>query len=322
LAIARGTAPAQLGRVMETVELLAALRPREAVAAVLLERALLHLGACSGAVFGRGVGDELPEILAATGTEAPSASLWSIVRSVIASGKSWSSADPARIERRLGRVVGAAVPVQRGEEVLGVLFAEPPVGASDVDALDLHLLEGLGCHAAIAFDNASELCRRAERDPLTGLANHGRFWSSLDREVERAQRYGSALSVVLLDLDGFKAYNDTLGHLEGDRALAEVAAVLAASSRGSDTVARYGGEEFGVVLAQTSLAGAVAFARKIVGVIRELRLERESGKFLTVAAGVAELTAMEPDCRSLVRRADAELYRAKAAGGDRVSPGR
>jgi diguanylate cyclase (GGDEF)-like protein len=209
----------------------------------------------------------------------------------------------------------ALVPIASAGQVLAILWLDRRGPGPE-----LQLLEGLACHAAVAFANARELHLRAEHDGLTGIANHGRFWRVLEREVARSQRYGSPLGVVMLDLDDFKGYNDALGHLAGDRALRAVAEGLAKTSRTSDTVARYGGEEFAVVLPQTSLAGGFAFARKALEVVRELGLVRPDGSRLTLAAGAAELQPQE-DSRSLVRRADAELYRAKRQGGDCVCPG-
>ena len=131
---------------------------------------------------------------------------------------------------------------------------------------DLRLLEAIAGHAAVALGNAhryEETLRRAEHDALTGLANHGHFWSSLEREVDRANRYGRSLGLALLDIDHFKAFNDRFGHPRGDEALVSVSRALASRCRAHDIVARYGGEEFAVILPEASIEGALAFGEKI-----------------------------------------------------------
>jgi diguanylate cyclase (GGDEF)-like protein len=314
--------PAHARDLIETLELLAVLRPREAIASLLLERVLLHTGAEHGAVLAPCARDLGTEVLAALGCESETVhSIWRAGAAVLASGKTWTFGSPSApcAAQKDAALVGAVVPIAHAGEVLAALGVAHRGPGASVRESDLWLLEGLARHAAIALANARDLYLRGELDALTGVANHGRFWRVLEGEVERAGRYRSPLSVVMLDLDGFKAYNDALGHLGGDRALSKVADALARSSRASDTLARYGGEEFGAVLPQTSLAGALAFARKAVAVVRELRIERRGGGCLTVAAGAAELDDGQ-DARSLVLRADAELYRAKSSGGDCVFP--
>jgi diguanylate cyclase (GGDEF)-like protein len=169
-------------------------------------------------------------------------------------------------------------------------------------------LEGAAAHEAALL--------RAERDPLTGLANHGRLWVALEHEAARAERYGRAVSVVMLDLDGFKAFNDRHGHLAGDEALARAAALVRERSRASDTAARYGGDEFALVLPETARAGALAVAEKIRASIEGLRIGAGG---VTVSAGVATAPDDGRGAADLVRAADLRLYAAKAGGGNRVA---
>jgi diguanylate cyclase (GGDEF)-like protein len=169
-------------------------------------------------------------------------------------------------------------------------------------------LEGAAAHEAALL--------RAERDPLTGLANHGRLWAALEHEAARAERYGRSVSVVMLDVDGFKKFNDRHGHLAGDEALARAAQLVRERSRASDVAARYGGDEFALVLPETSSAGARAVAEKIRASIEALHLGTGG---VTVSAGVATAPDDGRAATDLVRAADARLYVAKAGGGNRVA---
>jgi diguanylate cyclase (GGDEF)-like protein len=119
----------------------------------------------------------------------------------------------------------------------------------------------------------------------------------------------------MLDLDGFKGWNDRHGHVAGDGALARAARVIAAGTRVSDTAGRYGGDEFALVLPETPLAGAIAVAEKVRAAIEA---ERPEGDPFTLSSGVACAPEDGRSAAELVRAADTRLYAAKAAGGNRV----
>ncbi|MCH7343182.1 diguanylate cyclase [Pelomonas sp. CA6] len=167
------------------------------------------------------------------------------------------------------------------------------------------------------------LSRLSFVDPLTGLANRRRFNEALDDEWRRARRTGSPLALIMADIDGFKAYNDLLGHLQGDHCLGAVAGVFAqAVGRAGDLAARYGGEEFVVLLPGADPAAAAAVAQEI-----RVRCERlaiphpasPTGPVVTLSLGVAACVPTEggkPE--SLISEADAALYRAKQEGRNRV----
>jgi len=177
----------------------------------------------------------------------------------------------------------------------------------------------MAAHATVALSNArsfEETLRRAQTDALTGLANHGHFWSTLEAEVARAERYGRTLSLALLDADHFKAFNDRHGHVSGDEALIALARVVQTSSRVHDTPARYGGEEFAIILPETQREGACAFAEKIRQAIECTDFDGPTE--LTVSIGVAALPDDARTAAALVECADARLYRAKASGRNRV----
>jgi len=181
-------------------------------------------------------------------------------------------------------------------------------------------LRTLAAHGEIALSNArahEAALIRADRDALTGLANHGHVWEALEREASRAHRYGRALAFVMIDVDRFKAFNDRHGHLAGDAALAQIATLVRERSRASDTAGRYGGDELALVLPETSAEGAIAVAEKIRDAAQARTLGATGGS-LTVSAGVACAPTDGKTAADLVRVADARLYRAKAAGGNRV----
>jgi two-component system cell cycle response regulator len=173
---------------------------------------------------------------------------------------------------------------------------------------------------------AEELRRSAEAasemsmtDALTGLLNRYGLQRALQRELAEARRYARPLSCLLLDIDFFKAVNDTYGHAAGDTALAQAARALTESVRGSDVVCRYGGEEFLVLAPETGLEGARALAEKIRMAFSS-RLFGDSAQHvfpLTLSVGVAQLGDAESG-NDMIARADEALYHAKQSGRDRV----
>jgi len=160
------------------------------------------------------------------------------------------------------------------------------------------------------------LKHQAETDPLTGINNRRAFDEIARHDVRLARRYGQRLSLVLFDLDDFKAVNDTHGHQAGDAVLASVARLCEAAVRDVDTLCRWGGEEFALLLPQTDLAEAAGTARRIQEAVRGARLASYPEVKVTCSVGVAEL-AGEP-FEGLVARADRCLYQAKSLGKDRV----
>jgi diguanylate cyclase (GGDEF)-like protein len=159
--------------------------------------------------------------------------------------------------------------------------------------------------------------QQAVTDELTGLSNQRRFRELMAKEVERAQRFSRPLSLLMLDIDDFKEINDTYGHLQGDRVLAEVAALLRGESRGVDEPARYGGEEFAIALPETNVKGALELAERIRKRIEQtpIALDGRSGTVkVRASVGVAGSPGTEPDVSSLIAAADRALYKAKRAG--------
>ena len=156
----------------------------------------------------------------------------------------------------------------------------------------------------------------ASTDGLTGIKNHRAFQESIRAEIAKAVRYGHPLSLLLLDIDNFKSYNDTFGHQSGDEVLKLVARIVAGFARRTDQAARYGGEEFVVLLPETDAPGARRTAERIRAAI-------ESGEWpvrpVTASFGASTLLELETDPTQLVERADQALYASKRAGRNRVT---
>lgn len=184
------------------------------------------------------------------------------------------------------------------------------------------LLESLGLQIAAALQNA-HLYELAMVDGLTGLFMRRYFDARIEEEVERSKRYGSAFSVVMMDVDDFKRLNDAHGHLIGDRVLRGIAHVVKSQMRGVDTAARYGGEEIAVILPRTEMVNAYNVGERIRGAIADLRITTDSDPLqvlrVTASFGIAAYPESGAiDGEDLVRRADRALYRAKKTGKNRV----
>jgi len=157
----------------------------------------------------------------------------------------------------------------------------------------------------------------ADRDWLTGLHNRRYLRTALDGEISRAMRYGRTFSVVLLDVDHFKCYNDTHGHLAGDEILRGVASILRTNGRGEHIYARYGGEEFVVLMPETDKKSALVWAERIRHHVEDFPFEggdTQPEGTVTVSIGVSCFPDDGPDGDALIGRADAALYHAKERG--------
>jgi diguanylate cyclase len=164
-----------------------------------------------------------------------------------------------------------------------------------------------------------ELKALSVTDGLTGLPNHTAWEQAVEREFARARRYAQPAAVLMLDLDHFKAVNDTHGHAAGDAVLRAAGAVLRQLLRALDVPGRYGGEEFGVLLPATDLAGAATIAERIRARLdaRPLVGVGAGGLRVTASIGCAALHAADASAEAWIARADRALYRAKAAGRNR-----
>jgi diguanylate cyclase (GGDEF)-like protein len=179
--------------------------------------------------------------------------------------------------------------------------------------------EGLAESCIPAIENArryGEARKLAETDALTGLYNQRYFHDTLRREVTRAHRYERNLALIVFDLDDFKAVNDEVGHLAGDRVLAQAADRLREAVRSVDVASRIGGDEFAVILPESSADDGEQLYRRVHNSMRGVALGPE-GHSLHLSAGIAELEHGDT-AASIFERADAALYRAKDHGKDRA----
>lgn len=224
------------------------------------------------------------------------------------------------------------VPIAYQDQLWGLLIAHHCRDVRQWQADETELLCQLASQAAIAIHQGElykqletmnrELRKLSARDSLTGLANRHRFDQHLQQEWQRLQRARSSLSLVFCDIDYFKQYNDTYGHLAGDRCLQQVAEVLqTAAHRPADLVARYGGEEFAIILPDTEKEGAMLVAERIRQSLALMAIPHGGSpvKQLTLSMGIAhQIPNGLASPEILIRQADEGLYRAKAAGRDRV----
>jgi diguanylate cyclase (GGDEF)-like protein len=206
------------------------------------------------------------------------------------------------------------LPLTAGRNAFGTLT----LAGDTFDEEQAMTAASLASHAAIALENA-RLHRIVERqalvDGLTGIANRRQCEDALHQEIARADRFGTSLTLVLADLDDFKAINDAHGHAVGDDVLREFASVLRATARDSDLAGRWGGEEFLLLLPGADADGGVQFADRVRRAVAERSFRGRNGEAFTVTCsfGVAEHTATGGE-RDLFAGADRALYRAKRRG--------
>ncbi|MDA8133473.1 MAG: diguanylate cyclase [Desulfobacteraceae bacterium] len=165
-----------------------------------------------------------------------------------------------------------------------------------------------------------KLEKLAITDALTGLYNSRHFFSQLKTEIKRYDRYSRSLSLLFLDIDFFKQYNDTWGHLEGDKVLMGIGEVIHSCMRSMDTAYRYGGEEFAILLPETRLQKACVVGARIKDNISSRLFEPEPGikKSVTVSIGATELKEGE-DFKSFISRTDKALYKSKDSGRNKLT---
>ncbi len=222
-------------------------------------------------------------------------------------------------DSNVGPVRAIAIPLLVGARVVGALEVRR-AEAKATTRREIDVVEMLATHAATAIESARlhELTEeRSHMDPLTLLFNRRRLDEDLAAECKRCVRYGRPLAFVMLDVDNFKAFNDSHGHPQADTALKELADVIAGSVRTTDTAYRYGGEEFCILLRETSAQDAMVFAERVRQRI-EKRFESGTAQGITASLGVAEFSVATPMPEALVEAADAAMYESKHTGRNRV----
>lgn len=216
-----------------------------------------------------------------------------------------------------------AVPLNIGGQAIGALSIQAE--ASDAyTSTDLDALETLAATAAIAIQNArlfNQVQQLATIDALTGVANRRHFFDLARREVERAERYHHPLSLLMIDIDHFKQFNDTYGHVAGDQALRAIAAHLRDNLRENDIIGRFGGEEFLVLLPETGGKQAFRVAERLRAAIGVRPVTTDAGEVsLSVSIGVVSCRSAGQalSLEQLLKRADEALYLAKRQGRNQI----
>ena len=236
---------------------------------------------------------------------------------------------PRRLRYRTGSFLAA--PLYAGRDGLGVIALTDRHDGLPFTRADLTTVRALAAPAALALSRerlnvrAQELAHAAAVDPLTNLYNRRYFETRITEEIQRARRYGLDLALLIVDADDFKALNDRLGHLVGDRVLKTMAELLRRSVRAFDVCARFGGEEFAIVLPGSDAKSAMLSAERIRHRIDSYRFDEDlatPGIHPSISVGVAILSA-DATAQDLIGRADRALYRAKAEGKNsvRLAPG-
>jgi diguanylate cyclase (GGDEF)-like protein len=216
-----------------------------------------------------------------------------------------------------------AVPLIYQEEIVGIIYVDD----FDVKSFtkdEKTLFSVLATYAAMVIKNA-QLYQKTKilaiTDGLTGLYNHKFFQDSLKSEIQRAKRYNHKLSLLMLDIDYFKKYNDTYGHVQGDEILHSLAGILNKETREVDIAARYGGEEFVIILPETGKAKAKSNASRIRKTVERHDFSvkgSEKGDKITVSIGGAVFPDDAKSIKKLIENADKALYKAKDEGRNRV----
>ncbi len=240
-----------------------------------------------------------------------------VVSEVLRTGDARSVTREARAARGEAAALILA-PLRGPDRVIGVLYLKRLGSEARFDEREFQIVRLFAAHVSIALQNAlahRAVELRAQTDALTGLRNHGTFRDDLRLAVERGQPF----SLLMLDLDDFKTYNDRRGHEAGNQLLKAIASAIRAACREDDLVYRYGGDEFSLILPRTRLAGALEVAERVRDGIRSVRGggRRKSG--MRCSVGVATFPTDATDRAELLLAADHALYAAKRAGRDRVS---
>lgn len=212
------------------------------------------------------------------------------------------------------------IPLKAKDKVNGIIVADNFITKKPISKDDLRMLTMLANQAGLAIENSQlyeKTVMRAHSDSLTELWNHGYFQYILQEEIEKAKATKNPLSLVMLDIDDFKVYNDTLGHQAGDKILKEIATLIKKYSRKMDFVCRYGGEEFTVILPQTEKREAFMIAERLRVDIEKHPFSHEEilpHKKLTMSIGLATFPEDANIAADLIKYSDKMLYEAKKKG--------
>jgi len=231
--------------------------------------------------------------------------------------------DP-EIQRQLNTDFFVTIPLKAKDKVVGAILVDNIFNKKPITKTDVRMLAMFASHAGLAIENSrlfEETVYLSNTDWLTKLWNYGKFHQHLSMELERAKMSETSLSLVMIDVDNFKHYNDTLGHMRGDEALKKIAGVLIGKSRKCDIAARYGGEEFGIVMPNTSKENARLFSERLRNEVERTFInetEIDPAHRPTVSCGIATYPEDADNKNEIASRADLALYEAKHAGKNRT----
>jgi diguanylate cyclase (GGDEF)-like protein len=217
----------------------------------------------------------------------------------------------------------AALPLRTGDHIIGVMVVASST-YRELFPAEMERLQVIGNQSSLSLQNAllhGELERLSVTDRLTELYNHGYFQQRLEEEIGRATRFNHTLSLIMLDIDDFKDFNDTYGHPRGDRVLQAVSAIIRGNLREMDVAARYGGEEFVLVLPETGIDGAAAVAERIREGVEAYGFvggDDIAPVHRSISVGVASFPAHAGTPSQLIEAADKAMYVAKREGKNRV----
>ena len=301
----------------------ATLEPVE-IAELILERASVWVPASCWAVVSADQSGRLSVLSGRGVTDQNDADVRAVAKWVMHRGEEFSSEDLCGDPRVRAQAIGAvlALPLVGRDRRVGALIAFDRATASQKPKLSPRLLQSVNLllePAAMALDSAL-LLKRAEElsvtDDLTQLYNSRYLNLVLRRETKRASRSGRPLSLLFIDLDGFKGVNDAHGHLYGSRALVEAAGLIRGSARETDMVSRFGGDEFAIVLPDTGGEGAYAVGERVRDRVAAHSFLADDGLniHLTASVGVATLPDVAASADELVAAADKAMYAVKDSG--------
>jgi diguanylate cyclase (GGDEF)-like protein len=216
------------------------------------------------------------------------------------------------------------VPLKAKQKTIGLILVDNMITKEPITKDDLRILTMFANQAGLAIENShlyEKTVGLSHSDSLTNLINHGRFQYLLSKEIKRATKIKKPLSLIMIDIDNFKKFNDALGHPAGDDVLINLAKLFKRTCRSSDIIARYGGEEFVIVLPDTSKESAWGLAERLrQGVEKAVFVgeQVQPHKKLTISLGLASYPQDAKNKDALIALADAALYQAKAAGKNRT----
>ncbi len=224
----------------------------------------------------------------------------------------------------MGTKYFVTAPLKAKDKVVGVVLADNIFTQKPITKADVGMLNLFANHAGLAIENSrlyEETVYLSNTDWLTKLWNHGHFQVALSNEIARAREAGMPLSLLMIDIDDFKNYNDRFGHVAGDFIIKEMAKILIEASRKKDYVCRYGGEEFAIILPQTTREDANHIAHRLREKVTQHNFpnqEHQPRKVFTFSCGISTFPKDAIDKDNLIKNADSALYKAKKEGKDRI----